>query len=311
MKTVPTKRTGEQCVSVSLAELLELSAISRKLPLSTLRMKSSSVGSQFSPLLGRGMEFAETRRYHYGDESRNIDWRVTARTGKAHTKLFTEEKEREVLLCVDLRSTMFFATRGVFKSVQTALMSGYVAWNAIHTGNRFGGLIFDDQNHFEFRPALGKRGVLPFLQQLAKSAHYPLKDQQEKSSTQMMDHAIESLKRVASPGSLIFIISDFRQFSPQSHDFCLQLSKQCDLRLCLVYDPLEAELPKNGIYPVTKSNIEIKLNTFHKRNLEKYQQQFIERRNQVANLGQYRRIRFMECHTDEDCFEIFTKRGSG
>ena len=250
------------------------------------------------------MEFAETRRYQAGDDIRNIDWRVTARTGKAHTKLFAEEKERQVLLCVDMRSPMFFATKGVFKSVQAALMMGYIAWNAVQTGNRLGGIIFEDANHFEFRPSRGNRGVLPFLQRLAESASFPSKKREAPSKCMIMDNALASIKRVANPGSLVFVMSDFRNLSSPAHDLLIQLSSHSNLHLCLVYDPLEAALPKNGYYPVTDGSNELQLNTYDKRALEKYQRQFIERRDKIALLGHQRHIRFLECSTEDDCFEV-------
>lgn len=300
------KRTGEQCVSVNLPELLQLSRNARQLSLSSLRVKSSQCGPHSSRLMGRGMEFAESRRYHAGDDIRTIDWRVTARTGKTHTKLFTAEKERQILLCVDMSSSMFFATQGVFKSVQAALMMGNISWNAVQAGNRMGGIIFDDASHFEFRPALGKRGVLPFLQQLAVSASF-IPREKSSSSIAMMDNVLAGIKHVTSPGGMIFVVSDFRHFSSYARDLCIQLARHSDLCLCFIYDPLEAALPKNGLYPVTDGQRELQLNTFDRKNLERYQQKFLERRNAVASLESHRHIHFIECSTVDDNFDLLKK----
>ena len=305
MSAQSKKRTGEQCVSVSLAELLLLSKHAKELPLTSYLAGSPQAGRQLSRLFGRGMEFAECRRYQEGDDIRSIDWRVTARTGKVHTKLFTAEKERQVLICADMRSPMFFATKGVFKSVQASLIVGYLAWSAVQTGNRLGGMIFDDANHEEFRPAPGKRGVLPLLQRVAE--HAGIRNR-EPSSTASMDRAIASIKRVAAPGSLVFVISDFRSLSSSARDQLAQMSVHCDLSLCFLYDPLEAALPKNGLYPVSDGRQEWQLNTFDKRSLEGYQRQFMERRNQAASLGQHRHIHFMECSTEDDCFKVLKEQ---
>jgi uncharacterized protein (DUF58 family) len=293
-----TKRTGEQCVTVSLSELLLLSKHAKGLSLSPSRTTLVQTGQHQTRLLGRGMEFAESRRYQAGDESRNIDWRVTARTGKAHTKLFTAEKERQVLLCVDMRSSMFFATKGVFKSVQAALISGVLAWRAVETGNRLGGLIFNDTQYAELRPALGKRGVLPFLNELAQKADY-LSKKLETSAAPMVQ-AIEHLKRVAATGSLIYIMSDFRRFTPLARDILMQMSKHCDIRLCFICDPLEEDLPKNGEFPVTNGERDVLMNTYNKKNVERYRQQFIERKELVASLGQCPHIQFIRCSTEDD-----------
>ena len=290
-------------MSVSLPELLLLSKQARELSLSAFLVKNSQAGQHLSRLFGRGMEFAECRRYQEGDDIRSIDWRVTARTGKVHTKLFAAEKERQVLICADMRSPMFFATRGVFKSVQASLMMGVLAWSAIQTGNRLGGMIFDDAQQDEFRPAAGKKGVLPLLQRLSEHASLEAAGSRQPSAASM-DHAIQSIKRVASPGSMVFVISDFRKLSSSARDALIQLSRHCDLGLCFLYDPLEAVLPKNGHYPVSDGQHDVQLNTFNKKSLGEYQRSFQERRAQVASLGQHRHIHFMECSTEEDCFNV-------
>lgn len=306
-----SKRQGHQCVAVTLPELLQLANHAKHFSLSALRSNVQG-GQHQSRFLGRGMVFAESRLYQAGDDIRTIDWRVTARTGKAHTKLFTVEKERQVLLGVDMSSTMFFATQGVFKSVQSALIMSYIAWNTAQTGNRLGGIIFDDENHFEFRPALGKKGVLPFLQALVKNSDFKARKLTEKVKTapsigSKLDHAIATLGRVAAPGSLIFLASDFRFFSQYAQDALLQLSRHTDICLCFIYDPLEAALPKNGYYPITDGKAEMRLDTYDRVSTEKYQRLFIERRRKVRTLALNRHIYFMECSTAEDCFEMLKK----
>lgn len=305
----PLQRSGEQCVSVSLNELLQLSTYAKNLSLSSSRVSSSQSGQRISRLLARGMEFAECRRYQSGDDIRNIDWRVTARTGKAHTKLFAAERERPVLLGVDMRPPMSFATQGVFKSVQAALMSGYMAWNASQTGDRLGGIIFDDKAIQEFRPAMGKQGVLPFLNGLAGHTSFPPKSKGNPVAlaSLTMDRAIGSLRQMATPGSLVYLVSDFRHFSSYAYNLLLRIARHSDLYLCFVYDPIEAALPKNSYFPVTDGNSEYNLNTYDKAGVERYAQQFMERRKNVALLAQQPRVRFIECRTNEDCFDVLTK----
>lgn len=296
-----TKRQGSQCVTVTLPELLQLAVNARQLSLSALR-SNVQAGQHQSRLMARGMVFAESRLYQPGDDIRTIDWRVTARTGKAHTKLFTVEKERQVLLAVDMRSPMFFATQGVFKSVQSALIMSYIAWNTAQAGNRLGGIIFEDEKQHEFRPALGKKGVLPFLNALVESSACVTKPKKAPIMTSM-DDAIANLDRVAAPGSLIFLASDFRSFSQHAQEVLLKLSKHNDICLCFIYDPLEAALPKNGHFPITDGKDEMQLNTSNRASMEKYQLQFTERRRKVRSLALNRHINFLECSTAEDCFE--------
>ena len=109
------------------------------------------------------MEYDESRLYQPGDDIRNIDWRVTARTGKPHTKLFREERERPVHVWVDLRAPMFFATRGKYKAVRAAELASLFAWTACQQGDRIGGIVFSDNSHHELKPQRGKSAVLRLI----------------------------------------------------------------------------------------------------------------------------------------------------
>lgn len=301
-----SKRVGSQCVSVSLAELLQLAGYAKQLKLSALRIKSSQTGQHLSRLLGKGMEFAESRHYQAGDDIRCIDWRITARSGKAHTKLFTEEKERQILLWIDMRSSMFFATKGVFKSVQAALTASCIAWNTSLTGNRLGGFVFDNQNQYEFRPNLGKRSVLPLLHRLSEYGMHS-KTLPAQNPIKIMEEAILSIQRVAVPGSLIFLLSDFRHLSTHAKDILMQVARNNDLCLCFFYDPFEENLPKNGGYSVTDGKNEIKLDQNNPISLKKYHELFMERKKQIISLSHHQHIHFIELSTQDDCFEILKK----
>ncbi|MCE7932833.1 MAG: DUF58 domain-containing protein, partial [Xanthomonadales bacterium PRO6] len=104
------------------------------------RARGSSAGPATSPLRGRGMDYAESRLYAQGDDARHIDWRVTARTGKTHTKIFHAERDRVTWLLADTAPTLYFGTRRCFKSVLAAEVGALVAWAAQRSGDRIGAL---------------------------------------------------------------------------------------------------------------------------------------------------------------------------
>jgi hypothetical protein len=160
------KDTHNDLVAVNLKILLNLSKAASSLNLRHDQIRSGQSGAYLSKLKGRGMEFDEARLYQPGDDIRTIDWRVTARTGKTHTKVFREERERPVFISVDYRPTMAFATRGVFKSVQAAKLAALLAWAAQQHGDRIGGQIFTDFACQELKPQNGKHAVLRFLNAL-------------------------------------------------------------------------------------------------------------------------------------------------
>ncbi len=123
-------------------------------------------GLMTSRFRGRGIDFAEVRVYQPGDDIRTIDWRVTARTGVAHTKLFQEERERPVLLLVDQSSSMYFGSRVMFKSVLAARTAALLAWAVLERGDRIGGIVFSEHGHREIRPRRNKHAVLRLLNEL-------------------------------------------------------------------------------------------------------------------------------------------------
>lgn len=152
-----------ELVSTNLKMLINLAKPAANLKLFRSGIRAQQSGGYLSRTKGRGMEFDEVRPYQPGDDIRSIDWRVTARTDKTHTKLFREERERPVFISVDYRASMQFATRGVFKAVQAAKLAALLAWVAQRQGDRIGGQIFTDNSCRELKPQSGKQAVLHFL----------------------------------------------------------------------------------------------------------------------------------------------------
>ena len=189
---------------------------------------------------GRGMEFEEVRLYQAGDDIRSIDWRVTARTQKPHTKLFREEQERPVLLAADLRSPMFFGRR-CFKSVSCCALMSLLGWTALANHDRVGGLVFGDQDHRDIRPKRSKHAQLAWLRQLHQFAtrlHTPCPAQ----SPQPLAVMLEKLPPVCRPGSGLYIASDFHDLDSRCIERLHRLARHADVTLLMLYDPLEAEL---------------------------------------------------------------------
>ena len=141
---VPARKVAHSPVRVELADLLRLRAAGEAIRLTAPRIRAVARRRPSSPYKGRGVEFDESRLYQPGDDLRTIDWRVTARTGKPHTKVFREERNRPVFVWLDLRRPMLFATRGAYKAVRAAEMAALIAWSAVANGDRLGGLVFSE-----------------------------------------------------------------------------------------------------------------------------------------------------------------------
>ncbi|KZN64777.1 hypothetical protein N473_13370 [Pseudoalteromonas luteoviolacea CPMOR-1] len=230
-------------VELGLKELLYYKSKSRLLDLKPKgQIRSAQAGQYLAPHKGRGMEFAEVRQYQYGDDIRAIDWRVTARTGEAHTKLYQEEKERPVFIFTDLSNSMLFGSQLLLKSVQAAHLSALVAWSASQRGDRLGGVVFSEHSHHELKPTARDKGVLAFCHQLCDVHETSLANRDSASASRFNDN-LKRLKHLAKPGSLIYLVSDFSNLNDESFSLLEGLSRHCELIGCQVSDPFEHTLP--------------------------------------------------------------------
>ncbi len=274
---------ADDIVRVRLDTLIQLHRSASQLPLKSKRIHSRLSGNYISTFKGRGMEFDEARPYQPGDDIRSIDWRVTARTGKTHTKLYREERERPVLLWVDLRPAMFFASQGVFKAVLAAKAAALFAWSSSQHSDRIGGLVFSEEQHIELRPQRGKAATLHFLKQLAGHTAWD-KEEVAHTKNQSANHALHRLRNVTRPGSLIFLISDFRDFDKKTESNLAQLAKNNDLVMLFISDPLEQQLPPAGYYKITDGDKELTINTYNQDMRKQYEQRFVKHQQDLKDL---------------------------
>ena len=240
--------TDASPVSVSQPGLIRLYGAARAIALDVLRISSLQTGAYVSHFRGRGMEFDESRPYQPGDDPRSIDWRVTARSTTAYTKLFREERERPVLVLVDLRSNMHFATRGCFKSVNASRAAALIAWAAHHRGDRLGGLIFGDTTHRELKPRLGRRAALRFVHALADHPDWRRGPATEGTGAAVLTTAMSALRRVARPGSLVVLLSDFSGLTRTAQSYVSAVARHNEVLAISLSDPFERELPPPGRY---------------------------------------------------------------
>jgi uncharacterized protein (DUF58 family) len=243
------------------------------------------------------MEFDESRLYLPGDDIRNMDWRVTARTGEPHTKVYREERERPVLIWLDLNPSMFFATRGCFKAVAAARAAALLAWSTSDHNDRLGALIFAGNDHIELKPRRGKSAVLDLI---GRTCKHPAWNNFQHKQPRNMNHAMSRLRKVTRPGSLVFLISDFRELDEQAESHLINVARHNDVVLIQVYDPIEAELPPAGSYKVSDGNNELQLNTADRKLRLEYRQRFDQRQAMLARLCRQHRMYLLPLSTDED-----------
>jgi uncharacterized protein (DUF58 family) len=199
-------------------------------------------GRKLSRLRGRGLDFEELRHYRPGDDIRDMDWRVTNRTGKPHVRVYTEERDRPVVLVVDQRLSMFFGSRNKMKSVIAAELAALSAWRVIEQGDRIGAILFNDDTISQFRPARSSSKVMSLLSQLAKLNQQLRIDPDHQPRPEQLSAALTMTERMVAHDTLIVIISDFDGWNAQSLASIKRMAQHNDLIAGLVFDPLEQDI---------------------------------------------------------------------
>lgn len=243
-------------LSVSVPELIALAGSAQRVryPPEGYALRS---GNHQSKLRGRGMDFSEARNYQAGDEIRHMEWRVTARTGRPHVKVYQEERERPVFLLVDFNASMYFGTRLAFKSVVASRLAAILAWTAAKQGDRVGGLVYGSMDHQEFTPRTRQAGVLPFLAGLSRYSEH-VEYNQSKSS---FNQALMRAQRLVKPGSIVVLISDFYHMDEQSVRLLSRLRSHNDVLAYHICDPLELAPPQPQVYGMTDGHADVLLDT--------------------------------------------------
>ncbi len=226
-----------------LDDLLELRHQAHALGVASRHPVNAALSGLYASVFrGQGLDFEEVREYRHGDEIRNMDWRVTARTGRAHLKVFREERQRTVVICVDTGPHMRFGTRGTFKSVQAARAAALLAWSAAGNQDRVGGLLFGDPQVGPryFRPSRARRSLWRMLHALTEpGGSGPL-------TGDPLVEALQKLSRTIHTGSVLFIIADLNRDYRGLEQVVGCLRLRHEVVLLPVDDPADWEIPAMG-----------------------------------------------------------------
>ncbi|MCK7594560.1 DUF58 domain-containing protein [Pseudomarimonas salicorniae] len=252
----PTAQPGDFGLALSGAERIRSSVAS----LAALRgyagllrgtrakaVRQPRAAQSHSPFRGRGMEYAESRPYSPGDDARHVDWRVSARTGQLHSKLYHAERERISAVLFDSGPWMAFGTRGCFKTVQAARLAALFAWDALGRGDR----VAAASNHPAqalLAPAGGERGVLRLLAQLCR--WQPLASASTPSQPGLAG-PLARLERLLRPGSRLLLTVDAHTLDEGALRRLAHLRIHHDLMVALLVDPLEQRAPSAPALPVS------------------------------------------------------------
>jgi len=284
---------------VSLEQLLALRHKSTpQAPRDTTNIVGNRAGLKLSKTKGRGVDFSEVRTYQPGDDVRAIDWRVTARKNKPHTKVFREERERPTLIAVDQTQNMFFGSRLRLKSVTAAEIAARIAWQNLAAGDRIGGIVIGNVDQAVHRPFRTTKSVARLLKDLADLNQRLDRSQQDPAES--LNEGLLSVRRLTQTNYRIFVLSDFAGDLEMWREHLQQLARRNHVVAVHVFDPLEAELPPADHYAVTDGVQRVQLFTGDHATRERYADRFAQRIETLQSVCTHRNLRYVNIQTTDD-----------
>lgn len=231
-------------VTIALHELIQLKAEARGFAFLPRQPVTSLLsGRHASRLRGRGLAFEELRQYRPGDDIRTMDWRATARLRSPHVRVYSEERERPVLLLVDQRRPMFFGSRRAMKSVAAAEVAALSAWRALAAGDRVGGILFNDDEIIDLSPHRSQTRVLRLLHEVVRLNQALVGSLDSSAPSQVtLNQVLQAALRRAKHDHLVVLISDLDGADDETQRLATLLATHNDMLVIGIYDPLGASL---------------------------------------------------------------------
>ncbi|MBU3070251.1 DUF58 domain-containing protein [Aestuariicella sp. G3-2] len=271
---------------------------------------SQLAGRHSSRLRGRGLNFEEIRQYQVGDDIRQIDWKVTARTRKTHSRVYTEERERTTLFVVDQRITMFFGSVKQMKSVTAAQAAALGAWRVLAQQDRVGALIFNDSDIVEVRPQRSHSAVMRILHAIVEQNHLLSVKNGTRSNPQMFNEALRRCDRLAKHDCLVCIISDGVGQNEETRHLITRIARHNDVLFGFVHDPLEGELPSAGPLVFEDGQYQLEVDTAQTSLQDRFREDFASSRNRGRQFLLQRETPVIPLSTAEEVTEQI-RRGLG
>ncbi len=256
------------------------------------RGRHGSSGIALSPLRGRGMEYAESREYVAGDDARHIDWRLTARSGRTHTKLYQAERDRLTLIVADTNPALYFGTRVRFKSVQAARAGAVAAWAALRDGDRIAAMR-GSLKEPPISPGSGMKAAMRVLDALRR--WYVAPPDEDAGLALALDHA----QRVLRPGSRLVVLAEPASVMEVAEARWAALARHGEVIVLLITDAFEQHPPRERL-PFAANDARIELDLAGKAQRAQWARDFsVPLRDAITKL-QARGIRAIELPADAD-----------
>lgn len=297
----PFASSGAPGVYADLGDLIRLKFQTQGISLLP-RQKSTSVlsGNHASRLRGRGLNFEEVRRYLPGDDIRQMDWKVTARTRRPHVRIYTEERGRDVLLVVDQRLDMFFGSRRNFKSVTACEVAALAAWRVIAAKDRVSAIVFGDGDLTVVPGGGSSNHVMRILDALVARNHALAIDRDIEPGPHMLNTALERAGRIVTHDTLVVLVSDGHGSDADTRKILSRIAAHNDVVVALVCDPLEIELPDAGPRVFANRGLQLEADTSSAALRQGFREDFEQRLAKVRKFLIQREAPLLPVRTDQE-----------
>ncbi len=216
-------------------------------------------GRHSSRLRGRGLNFEELRHYRQGDDIRTMDWKVTNRTGKPHVRVYTEERERPVIILIDQRMGMFFGSQWKMKSVIAAEVAALAAWRVVDVGDRVGAVIFNDDEIVYIKPQRNRNTVRRILAETTRLNHQLKTGVKVKQEPQRLNRVLNKVEKEIGHDYLLVMIGDGFGWDDQCTQIIKRISIHNNVISAFIYDPLEKDLAKTERMVLSDGHMQIEV----------------------------------------------------
>ena len=254
-------------------------------------------GKYHTAFRGRGMSFAEVREYRVGDDVRDIDWNVTARSDRAHVKVYEEERELTMMLIVDVSPSRMFGSESITKKNLITEVAATLAFSASKNNDKVGCILFSDHIEKFIPPKKGRSHILMIIRELVSF--------QPTGRGTNLSEALRYLVGVNKKRTTSFLLSDFINSEadmPKFEDALKIASSKHDLMAINIFDKRDVELPNVGIIEVEDAETGQKewVDTSSRRVREHWKHSFEERNTAMLKTLSHNRVDVAEVATDGD-----------
>ncbi len=285
-------------VYVTLSELLKFGYMPKNFnirPNAAVLTRLS--GRHQSGMRGRGMDFSEMKQYVQGDDTRNMDWKATRRTGKPYIRVYNEERDRNVWLVISQMNTMFFGSKERMKSVSAAHTAALMAFKALEMGDRVGAVVYNNDTVKFFKASSSKNNVVQIMTEIERQNRL-LSASNSNNRKDTLNDALKILSSLVKHDDLVVLIGDGRAMDEVTSKHITRINVHNDVIGILVYDPMEEEIVKSASLFFTDGVDAVDVDSSDKKFRQRYAERLSGKKEDFSQLSRKNALPILSISTE-------------